>query len=233
MLREQGDLVAEGLPGRRTQELEAAQIRVEAARGPALAARIVGRTTRGGRAACCAPRSTARCWRCTRSPASWPAPASRWSPSATTPRSGSGPTSTSATSPRRRPAGDALPADGHGARLSRRGVPRHGGLRQPGHGRGLAHGQAARGGATTRDGRLLAGMFAAVQVLLPGDEQALALPRGAVLEDEGRVVRLRAPPRRLLRAPAGHDRARVGRPRSRSSPGCAATRPSSPTAPSC
>jgi cobalt-zinc-cadmium efflux system membrane fusion protein len=36
-------------------------------------------------------------------------------------------------------------------------------------------------------GRLLAGMFATVQVMLPGDEQALALPRGAVLEDEGRA----------------------------------------------
>lgn len=36
------------------------------------------------------------------------------------------------------------------------------------------------------DGRLLAGMFATVNVLLPGDEHALALPRDAVLEDEGR-----------------------------------------------
>jgi cobalt-zinc-cadmium efflux system membrane fusion protein len=36
-------------------------------------------------------------------------------------------------------------------------------------------------------GRLLAGMFATVQVLLPGDAEALALPRGAVLEDEGRA----------------------------------------------
>jgi membrane fusion protein, heavy metal efflux system len=36
-------------------------------------------------------------------------------------------------------------------------------------------------------GRLLAGMFASVRVLLPGDEQALTLPRGAVLEDEGRA----------------------------------------------
>ena len=36
------------------------------------------------------------------------------------------------------------------------------------------------------DGRLLAGMFATVQVLLPGDEHALVLPREAVLEDEGR-----------------------------------------------
>jgi cobalt-zinc-cadmium efflux system membrane fusion protein len=36
-------------------------------------------------------------------------------------------------------------------------------------------------------GRLLAGMFAAVQVLLPGDETTLALPRDAVLEDEGRA----------------------------------------------
>ena len=35
-------------------------------------------------------------------------------------------------------------------------------------------------------GRLFAGMFADVNVLLPGKEEALALPRGAVLEDEGR-----------------------------------------------
>ncbi len=37
------------------------------------------------------------------------------------------------------------------------------------------------------DGRLLAGMFATVRVLLPGDRQALVLPREAVLEDEGRA----------------------------------------------
>ncbi len=36
-------------------------------------------------------------------------------------------------------------------------------------------------------GRLLAGMFATVQVLLPGEEHALTLPRDAVLEDEGRA----------------------------------------------
>jgi cobalt-zinc-cadmium efflux system membrane fusion protein len=36
------------------------------------------------------------------------------------------------------------------------------------------------------DGRLLAGMFAAVQVFLPGDQEALVLPRLAVMEDEGR-----------------------------------------------
>lgn len=36
------------------------------------------------------------------------------------------------------------------------------------------------------DGRLLAGMFAGVRVYLPGDGQALAVPRDAVLEDEGR-----------------------------------------------
>jgi len=36
-------------------------------------------------------------------------------------------------------------------------------------------------------GRLLAGMFADVIVMLPGREEALALPRGAVLEDEGRA----------------------------------------------
>lgn len=36
------------------------------------------------------------------------------------------------------------------------------------------------------DGRLLSGMFATVNVMLPGDSQALVLPRDAVLEDEGR-----------------------------------------------
>jgi len=35
-------------------------------------------------------------------------------------------------------------------------------------------------------GKLRAGMFAAVQLYLPGDEEGLALPRGAVLADEGR-----------------------------------------------
>jgi membrane fusion protein, heavy metal efflux system len=35
-------------------------------------------------------------------------------------------------------------------------------------------------------GRLRAGMFAAVLLYLPGDEEALALPRAAVLADEGR-----------------------------------------------
>ena len=35
-------------------------------------------------------------------------------------------------------------------------------------------------------GRLLAGMFAAVKVFLPGTDEALAVPRNAVLEDEGR-----------------------------------------------
>lgn len=37
------------------------------------------------------------------------------------------------------------------------------------------------------DGRLLAGMFATVRVMLPGDERALTLPRDSVLEDEGRA----------------------------------------------
>ncbi|HSA33766.1 MAG TPA: efflux RND transporter periplasmic adaptor subunit [bacterium] len=36
------------------------------------------------------------------------------------------------------------------------------------------------------DGRLLAGMFATVKVFLPGNDEALAIPREAVLEDEGR-----------------------------------------------
>jgi membrane fusion protein, heavy metal efflux system len=35
-------------------------------------------------------------------------------------------------------------------------------------------------------GKLRAGMFAAVQLYLPGEEEALALPRAAVLSDEGR-----------------------------------------------
>ena len=36
------------------------------------------------------------------------------------------------------------------------------------------------------DGRLLSGMFAAVKVFLPGNDEALAVPRIAVQEDEGR-----------------------------------------------
>jgi cobalt-zinc-cadmium efflux system membrane fusion protein len=36
------------------------------------------------------------------------------------------------------------------------------------------------------DGRLLAGMFATVKVFLPGTEEALAVPKESVLEDEGR-----------------------------------------------
>jgi len=36
------------------------------------------------------------------------------------------------------------------------------------------------------DGRLLSGMFAAVKVFLPGADEALAVPRIAVQEDEGR-----------------------------------------------
>jgi cobalt-zinc-cadmium efflux system membrane fusion protein len=40
--------------------------------------------------------------------------------------------------------------------------------------------------ATNPRGRLLAGMFADVKVFLPGEEETLALPRSAVLEDEGR-----------------------------------------------
>ena len=36
------------------------------------------------------------------------------------------------------------------------------------------------------DGRLLAGMFATVKVFLPGEEEAIALSKSAVLEDEGR-----------------------------------------------
>lgn len=36
------------------------------------------------------------------------------------------------------------------------------------------------------DGRLLAGMFAAVKLFLPGTDETLAVPRHSVLEDEGR-----------------------------------------------
>jgi membrane fusion protein, heavy metal efflux system len=36
------------------------------------------------------------------------------------------------------------------------------------------------------DGRLLSGMFAAVKLFLPGTDETLAVPRNAVLEDEGR-----------------------------------------------
>jgi membrane fusion protein, heavy metal efflux system len=36
------------------------------------------------------------------------------------------------------------------------------------------------------DGRLLAGMFADVRLLLPGPDEALVVPTGAVLEDDGR-----------------------------------------------
>lgn len=36
-------------------------------------------------------------------------------------------------------------------------------------------------------GKLRAGMFAAVELYLPGDEEALAVPRSAVLSDEGRA----------------------------------------------
>jgi cobalt-zinc-cadmium efflux system membrane fusion protein len=41
-------------------------------------------------------------------------------------------------------------------------------------------------GVQNRDGKLRAGMFAAVQLYLPGAQEALALPRAAVLSDEGR-----------------------------------------------
>lgn len=37
------------------------------------------------------------------------------------------------------------------------------------------------------DGRLLAGMFAAVRLFLPGTDARLAIPRAALLEDEGRA----------------------------------------------
>jgi cobalt-zinc-cadmium efflux system membrane fusion protein len=41
-------------------------------------------------------------------------------------------------------------------------------------------------GVKNPDGKLRSGMFAAVQLYLPGEEEALAVPRGAVLSDEGR-----------------------------------------------
>lgn len=40
--------------------------------------------------------------------------------------------------------------------------------------------------ARNDDGRLLAGMFASLKVYLPGSDEALALPREAILDDEGR-----------------------------------------------
>ncbi len=41
--------------------------------------------------------------------------------------------------------------------------------------------------ATNPDGKLRAGMFASVRIFLPGEEEALAVPRAAVLSDEGRA----------------------------------------------
>jgi cobalt-zinc-cadmium efflux system membrane fusion protein len=41
-------------------------------------------------------------------------------------------------------------------------------------------------GVKNPDGKLRAGMFTAVQLYLPGEEEALAVPRSAVLSDEGR-----------------------------------------------
>jgi RND family efflux transporter MFP subunit len=38
------------------------------------------------------------------------------------------------------------------------------------------------------DRKLLAGMFADVDIFLPGNAQALSLPRAAILEDEGRSI---------------------------------------------
>jgi len=40
--------------------------------------------------------------------------------------------------------------------------------------------------AKNDDRRLLAGMFATVKVFLPGTDETLAVPKAAVLEDEGR-----------------------------------------------
>jgi cobalt-zinc-cadmium efflux system membrane fusion protein len=40
--------------------------------------------------------------------------------------------------------------------------------------------------AANPDARLRAGMFATVRIFLPGQEEALAVPRAAVLADEGR-----------------------------------------------
>ncbi len=42
-------------------------------------------------------------------------------------------------------------------------------------------------GVRNPDGKLRAGMFAAVKLYLPGEEEALAVPRQAVLSDEGRA----------------------------------------------
>ncbi len=53
------------------------------------------------------------------------------------------------------------------------------------------------------------------QLYLPGDEEALAVPRAAVLDGRGALLRLRPPPRRVLRPPArsrpGRTSGRLGR----------------------
>ena len=41
--------------------------------------------------------------------------------------------------------------------------------------------------ASNPNGRLLAGMFADVELMLPTAEEVLAIPRSALLEDEGRA----------------------------------------------
>ena len=113
------------------QELETAEIRAESARGVltrlGMSAADVQRARTGvrraGRLILRAP-ATARCSRCTPSRARSPGPRSPWSSSATTPRCGCGPTSTSATSPGS-PGSSAAPAGGDRDRegLSGRGVP--------------------------------------------------------------------------------------------------------------
>lgn len=62
------------------------------------------------------------------------------------------------------------------------------------------------------DGRLLAGMFAKVQVFIPGVTEALAAPSDAVLQDEGRsFVFVRHHDEYFLRRPVKVGRSWVGR----------------------
>ena len=60
------------------------------------------------------------------------------------------------------------------------------------------------------EAKLRAGMFASVRIFLPGQEEALAVPEGGGALGRGSLVRLRAPPRRLLGPPPGRARPAAG-----------------------
>jgi cobalt-zinc-cadmium efflux system membrane fusion protein len=65
-------------------------------------------------------------------------------------------------------------------------------------------------GVRNPDAKLRAGMFAAVQLYLPGEEEALAVPREAVLSDEGRsFVFVRHHDEYFIRRPVETGRASV------------------------